>query len=194
MKKVFSPADVAGICHVSKPTVHHWIDTGKLKSIQLPNGYKKIEYDELSRFLEQANIKNPFEEEREKNNTILIVDDEEYMVEFLKSVAEETASENGCGDYRIETAHDGMDAALKIGVLKPDLVMLDVMMPGMDGFEVCSKIRDNPELDDVSIIIITGLYDETMQDNVKKYRLMKILQKPIDIDEIKTLITRAVFI
>jgi CheY-like chemotaxis protein len=85
-------------------------------------------------------------------STILIVDDEPTARETLVAMLE---GEN----YELQLAKDGFQALQMLQQLQPDLILLDVMMPGMDGFEVCRRIRSMPELAEVPIIILTALDD-----------------------------------
>lgn len=85
-----------------------------------------------------------------RSNTILIVDDEADGRFLLEAILK------GQG-YILETATNGPEALEKANRLQPDLILLDVMMPDMDGFEVCSRIRDNPFTAEVPIIMLTTL-------------------------------------
>ncbi|MCP4131624.1 MAG: response regulator [bacterium] len=182
MNKVYTPTDVAKICQVSRSTIHNWIDRGSLKAISLPNGYKRITEDELKRFLKEANI--PFPKGAENAPAILIVDDEEIIIDLLREIVEEVLKSKGIESFSIETARDGIDASLKIGHLKPDLVFLDVMLPGIQGFDVCKKIRSNRDLDAVKIIIVTGQLDDSLDQKVEEFKLEGIIRKPLNEDAI----------
>ena len=91
---------------------------------------------------------------------ILIVDDNEVNVELLVAVF---ASEH----YVVSTATDGFEALAKIAAEKPDIVLLDVMMPGLDGFEVCRRIKADPATADIPVIMVTILSD--VDDLVKGF-------------------------
>ena len=86
------------------------------------------------------------------SSTILIVDDEPAGRHTLESILD------GQG-YRLEMAGNGLEALEKAGQILPDVILLDVMMPGMDGFEVCRRIRNNPALAEIPIIMLTALDD-----------------------------------
>ncbi len=86
------------------------------------------------------------------SSTILIVDDEPAGRHTLESILE------GQG-YILEMAENGMEALEKIRQILPDVILLDVMMPGMDGFEVCRRIRNDPLLAEIPIIMLTALDD-----------------------------------
>src|SRR6266851_5943048 len=83
---------------------------------------------------------------------ILVVDDNELNLELLVAML---ASEH----YVVSTARDGFEALAKIAAEKPDLVLLDVMMPRLDGFEVCRRIKADPTMADIPVIMVTALSD-----------------------------------
>lgn len=86
------------------------------------------------------------------SSTILIVDDEPAGRHTLESILE------GQG-YQLEMAGNGSEALAKASQISPDVILLDVMMPGMDGFEVCRRIRNDPALAEIPIIMLTALDD-----------------------------------
>ena len=92
--------------------------------------------------------------------SVLVVDDEPDIREIVRRLLEELDS-----DLRIEEACDGYEAGIKIGSLQPDLVIMDVMMPRVDGISLCKSIRDNPRTRGVKVLAITAFPE---QDNVKK--------------------------
>lgn len=83
------------------------------------------------------------------SKTVLIVDDEEYIVTSLEYVVQKAG-------YEVAVAYDGEAAMAKVMAIVPDLLLLDVMMPKLDGFEVCEKIRANPLWKSIRIIILTA--------------------------------------
>jgi two-component system alkaline phosphatase synthesis response regulator PhoP len=90
------------------------------------------------------------------NKKVLVVDDEPDIREIISfNLVKE--------GYEIETAKNGSEALSKVSSFKPDLVVLDIMMPGMDGVEVCRTIRANPSHNDMLIIFLTALSDEASQ-------------------------------
>ncbi len=93
-----------------------------------------------------------FYKENNMSSMVLIVDDEYIGRETLQSVLE------GEG-YQLEMAENGMQAIEKAKKLLPDVILLDVMMPGMTGFEVCQRIRSDPEIAEIPIIVLTALDD-----------------------------------
>jgi len=91
------------------------------------------------------------------NKTILIVDDEEYIVTSLEYVMKSAG-------YEVVVAYDGEQAIEKVKETAPDLLILDVMMPKLDGFEVCEKIRANPLWESIRIIMLTAKGRDSERD------------------------------
>jgi CheY-like chemotaxis protein len=108
---------------------------------------------------------------------ILVVDDVEANIDILVDALEE--------DYDVSVAMDGESALEAIGEDKPDLILLDIMMPGIDGYEVCKRIKQDPETEHIHIIFVTGV-GETLQKSLG-YQLgcSDYMTKPFDISEVK---------
>ena len=83
------------------------------------------------------------------NWSVLIVDDEPLTQDLLRMMLEPAG-------FRVTTAEHGLDALEKVKEDKPDIMILDVMMPHMDGITVCKKIRSNPETADLPIVMLSG--------------------------------------
>lgn len=90
------------------------------------------------------------EKEKDKTPAVLIVDDDRPSLELLQAYLEDVDCVTAC-------AHDGIEALEAIGKKTPDLVLLDIMMPKMSGFEVCKRIKNDPKTKDIPVIMITAL-------------------------------------
>src|SRR5512145_256591 len=112
------------------------------------------------------------------DSMVLIVDDEYAGRETLQSVLE------GEG-YNIELAENGFQAIEKAKKLLPDVILLDVMMPGMTGFEVCQRIRGDPEIAEIPIIVLTALDDRESLLNALKAGADDFISKPFDRYELR---------
>jgi two-component system cell cycle response regulator len=93
---------------------------------------------------------NAYDPDEEKTNRILVVDDNEQNLELLVAYLETMECE-------VDTATDGIEAYDKIEQNPPDLILLDIMMPRMSGFECCRKIKSTPQLRDIPILMVTAL-------------------------------------
>ena len=103
---------------------------------------------------------------------ILIVDDEPLNIEVLSETLEDM------GD--ISFATDG-DTALKLAAeIRPDIILLDVMMPGMDGYEVCRRLKESPETKNIPVIFVTALADEADEAKGIKIGAIDYVTKPVN--------------
>ena len=119
----------------------------------------------------------------ESQETILVVDDNHDNVEILRAFLESRG-------YRVAEAPDGKTALAKLGDVKPDLVLLDVMMPGMDGWQVCRTIKNHPEFGSTRVMMVTakGGYEdkfEGMRSGADDY-----VVKPVDLQELAEKVKR----
>jgi putative two-component system response regulator len=113
----------------------------------------------------------------EKKSRILIVDDNDSIRELLQAMLETLG-------YEIETARDGFEALSKL-VFDIDLILLDILMPGMDGFQVVQKIRSQPLYKEIPIIMVTGLSSRKDRIRAVEVGANDFIAKPIDLTEIK---------
>jgi CheY-like chemotaxis protein len=109
----------------------------------------------------------------ERRKRVLIVDDEASMV----SVLQRYVSNAG---YLSDTASSGLEALEKIEKEQPDLVLLDLMMPGINGFETCRRIRENKKTKKLPVLIITALRSESDSDSAAASGANEFIVKPID--------------
>jgi signal transduction histidine kinase/ActR/RegA family two-component response regulator len=112
---------------------------------------------------------------RKKAAKILVVDDDDAIRQIL---IEGLTMD---GQYLVKEASNGIEASIKLGTYRPDLLILDIFMPEMDGLEVCRNIRSEPELSELKVIITTGYPDHPKLDEVVKLGYTNILSKPFDL-------------
>lgn len=173
--KPLTTGEVARYCHVTVNGVKKWIADGKLNAFQLPGGHYRVAKRDFLDFLIKYNI--PVEDDyfRDLQWHILVVDDEEPIVKLVKSLLERADR-----SYVVETAIDGYDALMKVGDFKPDLLILDMRMPRVDGFEVVRRLHENPQTQHIKLIAITGQMDEDMIQRVKALDVDVAMFKPLD--------------
>lgn len=131
---------------VDRKTMYRWVKSGKIPSLVTPGGHHRILCSEIDSILE----KNIFSKETPpRKKKILVVDDDEAV---RKTMQNQLLRNN----FIVETAKDGFQAGLKAGEMNPDLIVLDLMMEGIDGFEVCRTIKADRSLRHTKIIVLTG--------------------------------------
>ncbi len=136
-KKYLSARQVAEHCQVNLKTVLKWIEVGKLKAYQLPDsGVNRISLEDCLDFLKRYNMPVPEALGSYGLPRILIVDDELLAISMLKRIFR-------ANEFEVEEARDGFEAGRKVEVFKPDILLLDLKMPGMSGEEVLREIKSN---------------------------------------------------
>ena len=108
----------------------------------------------------------------------MIVDDDADLVELMKNAFERD------GRFEIRTANNGFDAGMQVKEFRPDLVVLDVMLPDINGREVCVRVRSDPTLDEVKIICISGMVEHDKVADLKASGANDFMQKPFEIDKL----------
>ncbi len=185
MKEVFSTGEVAKFCHVTPKTVVNWIDSGKIRSMKTGGGFRKVFRKDLIAFLKENNI--PLGELNESAKRILVIDDEPEVAELLKDYMEYEDE-----IYSFEIAENGEEGILKIGLFKPDLVILDIYMPEIDGFKVYDMVKSTKETERVEFIFMTGYSGNDIEDELTKRGIKHFLKKPLEKTETVKIISRAV--
>ncbi len=166
----------AKICAVARSTMWQWVKTGNLKASVTLGGRYRILKEDLESFLVEKGVYH-LSASPSSRGRILIVDDDLTIQELLKK----TLSPHG---YQIEVASDGFEAGVKITEFKPGLVILNLFMPGMDGFEVCKRIKENPGAAHTKILAITGYDSEENRDRIMAAGADGYLAKPVEKDDL----------
>jgi len=168
--KTYSTFDIAKMLEIVPGTVANWIDSGKLKAFNTLGGHRRVSQEDLQDFLKKNSMPVPeLLAQASGKKKILIVEDDE---KFLKLVVKAFKTFK---DYELLTATDGFQAGQLVEGHKPDLVVLDIMLPDINGFKVCELIKAKNKK--TKVIAITG-YDS---EDIKK----KIMTAGADIYLIK---------
>ena len=156
MRDVFTVFTASQYCNVSSKTIINWIDAGHIKAYRTVGGHRRISREDLEAFMLRQGIPIPQAEADEgRKKRILVVDDDPIIVESIVQALEEDAH-----DYEVVSAADGFEAGLQVTHFKPDLLILDIMMPDIKGYEVCRRIKASPETRHIKIIVLSAYLDE----------------------------------
>lgn len=176
MKGTLSTSDVAKILGVAVGSVANWIDHSQLKAGRTPGGHRRVVVSDLLAFLQERNLPIP-EVLRPSQPRILVVDDEQSVAHWI---VEELRGEHP--EWDVLEAHDGFTAGQIVGSCKPDVVILDLRMPGMDGFEVCRRIKADPQTRHAAVIAVTAFASDQNEQDIHKCGAQACLGKPLEID------------
>ena len=175
MKTVFTTGEAAKICKVSQQTIIRCFDNGQLKGFRVPGSrFRRIPREALYKFMKDNGI--PTDALESGKRKVLLVDDDAELVELMTKVLEED------GRFEVRIASNGFDAGMMVKEYRPDLIVLDVMLPDINGKEVCHRVRADASLEDVRILCISGLIEE---DKVHELRLSgadDFMPKPFELD------------
>ena len=176
-KTVFTTGEAAKICKVSQQTIIRCFDNGSLKGFRVPGSrFRRIPRDQLLSFMRDNQI--PTDALESGNRKVLVVDDDEELVELLVDVFEKDPR------FEVRMANNGFDAGMLVKEFKPDLVVLDVMLPDINGKEVCQRVRSDDNLDSVKIICISGMVEQDKVADLKAAGANDFMQKPFTVDKL----------
>ena len=173
-KNIFTTHDVSKLLQVNPRSVINWIEQDLLKSYRTPGGHRRISRDHLLAFLRNHEIPEPPALTEEKLK-VLIVEDEDSIVKILTTFFERQNS------YQINSASDGITALIDIGRSHPDLIVLDILIPGVDGLEVCRRIKEDPR-NRTAIIAMSGRPE--IESKILQAGADCFLPKPLDLDRL----------
>ncbi len=181
MKTVYTTGEAAKICKVSQQTIIRCFDTGQLKGFRVPGSrFRRIPREQLFIFMRENNI--PTDALESQLRKILLVDDDAEIVTLIQDMLQRD------GRFEVRSANNGFDAGMMVKEYHPDLIVLDVMLPDINGKEVCQRVRSDKTMDDVRIICISGMVEENRIRDLKESGANEFLQKPFDVDTLLKLI------
>jgi excisionase family DNA binding protein len=190
---VFTVNQVSELLQVSPQTIVNWIDAGKLEAYKTPGGHRRIKKSDLEAFVKLHDmpvfgLPSDPDEGGKKMKKILVVDDDQVIVETITAGLEEDPHA-----YEVITAADGFEAGLQVSHFKPDLLILDIMMPDIDGYEVCRKLKTSEETKHIRIIVLSGYLDENSYKKMREYGADLCFSKPLPLDRLKEEIARLLY-
>jgi excisionase family DNA binding protein len=175
-KAVFTTFETAKLCHVSPLSIINWVNAGRLPAFRTPGGHRRIRREDLLLFMRDNGL--PIPEEMQQGSgrrKVLVVDDEPSIRELL---AEHLSTRPS--PYEVSTAADGFEAGRLVATFRPDVVLLDLRMPGVDGFQICRTIKADPESSSTVVIAMTGYYSPETEARVLECGAVRCFAKPLD--------------
>ncbi len=177
LKEVFTTGEVADICNLSQQTVIRCFDSGRLHGYRVPGSrFRRIPRDALIQFMREHKI--PLNQLEMGKIRVLVVDDDPAIVEMLVELLERD------GRFEVETAATGFDAGLQTRSFHPDVIILDYMLPDINGNAVCRSIRSDDTLNDVKIIIVSGVVEREHVEKLLEDGADDFIQKPFSIEQL----------
>ena len=166
-----TPNEVAELLMVSPVTVRQWAQKGWLKAVTTAGGHRRFMCEDVEAFARERGVRLA----SDGPSRVLVVDDNRsfarYLADLLATLPEPVV---------VATAHDGFDAGRKIHLFKPDIVLLDLKMPGLDGFAVCQQIKDDASTHNTKVIAMTGYFTPENEAKILAVGADACLSKPFN--------------
>jgi excisionase family DNA binding protein len=174
--KNLSTFAIAEMLHVDPGSVANWIDQRLLKAYRTPGGHRRVLAEDLVKFLRQHGMPIP-PELNVRPACVLVVDDEPAITKLISR-----AIKSALPEVEIVEANDGFRAGALVATLRPEVVILDLRMPGMDGFEVCRLIKNQDHTRHAHVLAITAYPSQDSEKNILACGAKICLTKPLDME------------
>ena len=174
-RKALGTYNISKICQVAPITVGRWIEEGKLPYFTTGGGHRRVWEEDLVKFLKEHNYPLPKNLKSSLQHTILIIDDESATRRLIRR-----ALEKNFPSVQIDEAADGYEAGEKISTWIPSLVILDLILPGINGIKVCERIRNNKALKSVKILALTADPSDDAKKKILKAGANAFMSKPFE--------------
>ncbi len=176
-KQVFTTGEAAEICKVSQQTIIRCFDSGRLQGFRVPGSkFRRIPRAELLRFMRANEIPTDVLESTKKR--VLVVDDDEQIVELFVDVLSRDDR------FAVKTARTGYDAGMLTEQFKPHLILLDYMLPDINGNLVVERIRSNPDFVGTKIVIVSGVVKRDEIDVLLRSGADEFVKKPFNVSDL----------
>jgi excisionase family DNA binding protein len=177
MKDLFTTGEAADVCKVSQQTIIRCFDAGRVEGFRVPGSkFRRIPRQSLVKFMKDNNI--PLDALESGRRKVLVVDDDPEIVELITDVLTRD------GRFEVKTASSGYEAGIATQQFRPDVILLDYMLPDVNGNVVCQTIRRNHEFENIKIIIVSGVVKQDEIDQLLKSGAEGFVKKPFSVAEL----------
>lgn len=170
-KSYLKPSEAADLLRVEPGTIRAWAQSGRLRATTTPGGHRRFAYRDIVAFAREHDISLAMPSEG--NLRILIVDDDAQIRELLQRTLQSVP------DVTIQLAEDGFSAGRQLAGFRPQVILLDIFMPGINGLELCRSLKSDPATADIRIIAMTGAADSDVMQLIVDCGAERCLAKPI---------------
>lgn len=190
--KVFSALEVANICGVVNQTAINWIKAGHLKAYTTPGGQFRVTPEDLADFMEKRGseipgvLQNALDDRKVvQSKSLIIVDDDKGLNTVIKLYIEKNFP-----GIKIYQAYDGFEAGTVMAQKKPGFVILDLDLPGVDGFSLCKKLKTDPMFANPYVVVVTALKEPDIAERVNALECNYFLTKPLSMEKIGAMVNQ----
>ena len=176
-KQVLTTGEAAELCSVSQQTIIRCFDSGRLTGFRVPGSrFRRIPRSELIRFMRVNEI--PVDLLDDDQVRVLVVDDDPSIVRIIEEMLGREER------FKVRTASTGYDAGMMTREFRPNIILLDYMLPDVNGNIVCERIKSDSDLADTKIIIISGVVRQEEIDGLLEAGADAFIRKPFQVEEL----------
>ena len=176
-KKIFTTGEAAEICKVSQQTIIRCFDAGRLGGFRVPGSkFRRIPRAELIRFMQDNEIPTDILESGPKR--VLVVDDDGAILELFQDLLGRDSR------FEVRTASTGYDAGMLTESFKPHAIVLDYLLPDINGNVVCQRVRASEQSRDTKIVIVSGVINQPEIDELMKAGADEFIKKPFSVEHL----------
>lgn len=172
IKSIYTTHDLSRLLHVNPRSVINWIEQDLLQSFRTPGGHRRVRHEDLIAFLRKHKIPMPASLMSGTFN-VLVVESEDGVANMIQ------AGLSGQNSYNVSNAKDGINALIAVGRNRPDLIILDLGISGVNGLEICRQIKADPS-NHTAVLAISG--ESTLADSARAAGADAFLAKPMESD------------
>jgi excisionase family DNA binding protein len=171
--KFMKTSEAANYLGVSRSSITNWVRSGELEAASTPGGHYLFSLKQLNEFADDRGMLVSADTVGTDKYRILAIDDDKQFREFLAEALEVFT------DYELKECEDGMQGALLIGTWRPNLVIVDLRMPNMNGVEFCRLLKNDKITKDVKVIVCSAYLSPEVRKEVKELGVDIVLEKPV---------------
>jgi len=168
---------VSELLQVNPSSVNNWVKNGKLSAFRTPGGHRRIRAADLAEFLTAHDMPIPRGMDFAVRRRLMLVDDDPHQLEAFSRLLRPYSRQ-----VEVLPLTHGIDALLKVSSFRPHLIVLDVYMPGVDGLEVCRRLKANPDTADIKVIVASGGLTPAIRSLAAEAGVESCIDKPIDLN------------
>ncbi len=177
IKNFYTTHEVSKFCNVYPTTVINWIKEGLLSAYTTPGGHRRIKKDDLMSLMKKNNMPIPEELNKATADRVLVIDDDPKILRMMQTILSQE-------ELAVSTANSGFQAGLLISSWLPDIIILDFLMPEMDGFEVCRNLKSDERTKDIPIIAVTDIKEAAEVKKMYTCGITDYISKPFKSEEL----------
>ncbi len=174
-QRAYTTFEAAKICHVTHHSIKNWIKQGLIRASRTPGGHYRILEEDLDTFREKYDMFTP--RRRSGPKRIMIVDDEQDALDLMERILTTEG-------FELVTVNNATEVGLKAAQSTPDLILLDFLMPEVNGFEVCKALKENDQTRHVPIVAVTCLTKEDDIERIFASGADEYLPKPFKVEDL----------